>query len=612
MRIRSLSIRGYKSLRQFELEDLPDFAVFAGPNGSGKSAIFESIALLKETVGAYLGVTVPQGVVNLACEYAEVRAEFSVSQLEADRVRALQQIDVSTEELLPAAIKIVGQSASRLEAHPALRALFPVYEPSDGIGIFELIQAHRRMVPRALQQISLQSLDPQRFKQFRVTQLEDKFNQLKDQLAAIALEDVFRWRETGVDRDSLAPLKDLFNRLFAPKRFKSVMPTRGGVQFEIETPDGVHDIDLLSSGEREVFMVFATLMQIAPVGSIIMYDTPELHLHGAVERQVAGELARLTQAPNQVLLATHSVEFIGASPLPSLFHLEVYSGQNQVSPVSEEQDRLEIFESLGASVGLQLISPKVAFLEGEEAGSDKELLQTIFPTLSSTVALVPSRSVTDVMELAGRATDLLARGTRFSRFFSIRDRDYLSANDRQELMRRFPGLIILDRYHIENYLLDVEVIASVMAQLGYGLTSATAVGEALEAIAASLRENSVADWVRYQLDQRLRGLLLRCGGSDPTAVLKSSARDLQRVVSTEFTSEAIDTLAHERQSYLHRSWDSQVWLFKFPGRDLLRRFVGQHAGGIEPLRFRNLLASQLARVESQSKEALRQLLSPLF
>ncbi len=612
MRIQSLHIEGYKALRHFDLENIPDFVVFAGPNGSGKSAIFEAVALLKETVGAYAGLQVPPGAVNLKHDFAEVLATFSLSPAEADRAGSLTGNAISANEVLRASIRIDGQRATAVERHPALRAIFPLYEPGGEVGVFEFIQAHRRMAPRVLEQISLAPLDPQRMKQFRLTSLENKFNELKDQLAAIALEDLFLSQETGEPRDSLATLKALFNRLFAPKRFLRVLPTRGGVRFEIETQDGIHDVDLLSSGEMEIFMVFATLLQLAPRSSVVMYDEPELHLHGSVERQVASELLSLSRVPNQVLVGTHSVEFIGATPLTSLFHVEPYSGKNQVASVSEQQERLELFQSLGASVGLQLISPKVAFLEGETAGGDKELLNTIFPELRNTVSFVPSRSVSDVMELAGRAADLLAQGTKYSRFFAIRDRDYLTDDQRDELMERYPGLVILNRYHIENYLLDPTAVAGVMADLGTNPDVPEEVLGKLEEIAQELREQAVAGWIRYQLDFRLRGLLLRAGGDEALAVLKSSAQSLRDSVASHFTERSIDGLAQQRTTLLQSGWRDKVWLVEIPGRDLLRRFVGRYAHGVDPIRFRNLVASWLRDHDSETKQSLRELLTPLF
>jgi hypothetical protein len=96
------------------------------------------------------------------------------------------------------------------------------------------------------------------------------------------------------------------------------------------------------------------------------YDTPEAHLHGLIEKSIVPELQKLIvpELNNQIFVITHSYEFINTSPLASLFKVTAYSqGVNQVTSVAYEQDRLQIYDSLGASIAVQLAFSKVIFLE---------------------------------------------------------------------------------------------------------------------------------------------------------------------------------------------------------------------------------------------------------
>ena len=43
MRIKKIQIKNFKSLVDFELQDLKPFCAFVGPNASGKSNIFEAL-----------------------------------------------------------------------------------------------------------------------------------------------------------------------------------------------------------------------------------------------------------------------------------------------------------------------------------------------------------------------------------------------------------------------------------------------------------------------------------------------------------------------------------------------------------------------------------------
>ena len=50
MRIKKLQIRNFKSLVDFELENLKPFCAFVGPNASGKSNIFEALEFTNYTI----------------------------------------------------------------------------------------------------------------------------------------------------------------------------------------------------------------------------------------------------------------------------------------------------------------------------------------------------------------------------------------------------------------------------------------------------------------------------------------------------------------------------------------------------------------------------------
>jgi len=74
MRIQNLTIRNYKSLVEFQIEDAPDIVVLAGPNGTGKSSVLEAIVLLKEGLGPYHGWTLSGDLVNTGAKFADKSA----------------------------------------------------------------------------------------------------------------------------------------------------------------------------------------------------------------------------------------------------------------------------------------------------------------------------------------------------------------------------------------------------------------------------------------------------------------------------------------------------------------------------------------------------------
>jgi predicted ATPase len=220
-----------------------------------------------------------------------------------------------------------------------------------------------------------------------------------------SLADYLHYLETDKKRDSLFVQKVLFERLFSPKKLQGIVASNRRLSCSIATPDGIHDVGGLSSGEQEVFGILAGLQELAPKSSVILYDTPEANLNGALERRLMKEVERICKDGNQIFIATHSYEMIDAAPMDSLYYVAPSAGsgrENQAKRVSDEEERIRLFESLGASVGLQLVSQTVLFLEGE-LSSDKSLLLAMLPELPAGVKLVPSGTVNHVMAVTSRS-----------------------------------------------------------------------------------------------------------------------------------------------------------------------------------------------------------------
>jgi energy-coupling factor transporter ATP-binding protein EcfA2 len=80
LRIRSITVRNFRAVREVTLSELTDAVVVAGPNGCGKSSIFDAIRFLKSAYGNY--------VQN---EYAQWFNEFNinVNNPQADTERLL-------------------------------------------------------------------------------------------------------------------------------------------------------------------------------------------------------------------------------------------------------------------------------------------------------------------------------------------------------------------------------------------------------------------------------------------------------------------------------------------------------------------------------------------
>ena len=109
-------------------------------------------------------------------------------------------------------------------------------------------------------------------------------------------------------------LQELFTTFFPGKTFLGPVPTAdGNLEFPVRISDGsTHDINDLSSGEKEILFGYLRLTNSAPKYSVILLDEPELHLNPALVRGLPQfyhkHMGQVLE--NQIWLVTHSDAFL--------------------------------------------------------------------------------------------------------------------------------------------------------------------------------------------------------------------------------------------------------------------------------------------------------------
>ncbi|MGE3165805.1 MAG: ATP-dependent endonuclease [Planctomycetota bacterium] len=608
MRISRILIEGFKGLRTFRLDTVPNLLVLVGPNGVGKTSVLEAIGMLKDWIGSYSNSqSRGQGLVNAASDTALIQVDFELSAPERQWLSE-RSVKVASSNLR-GEMRIQNGVQPAVNADDALKALFKNYGLSEGLGVFEHFGAHRRMRSEDVRSMSVE-FTPRSREGVNVAHGRSTFREVFRDFANLVLQDYITFSQTHEARDSTKPLRDLFDRLFYPKRLSGPHATqRDGIHFVVETPDGQHGLEGLSAGEQEAFTALAVLTLMELKSSILLYDTPETHLNAAIERRLPHELEQHLRS-NQIIMATHSLELIDAVPLEAIRVVLPYSNRNQVESLAGEESRIDIFRSLGVSRGIQLISRKVVFLEGASCGSDQGLLQRMFQDLPADVTFVPCGSCSDVLATNDKVLRLLDQGTKYSAAFALRDRDYLTNEQIEDLKGKYSNLMILPRYHLENYLLDATAISGVIGSLGEKKLTPEQVSDELSIIANSLREADLAAWASFQLNRRLRFVCAR--GPDPLTSLKESAAAASKELQVSYTADAIDRLVATRKEEVDRCWNKQIWEREFPGRQILDKFIGKHMK-LKGRKGHNLVATELGRRrDSALFEELRSLLAPLW
>lgn len=591
MRILEFRIENYRNLRLAECTVVPDLMVVCGGNGCGKSSLLEALMTAKEYAGAYGNFDFDPKAVSANAESARILLCVSFSDAEREFVRRVFKQECPERDDIDIAIARAGQARVLKRSAPVNR-LLSFYSATIGSpGFFDYITAHRQTQKQQLQNWDASFLSDDRAKQ-TLAGTTNKFQQTKQYLAGLKMGDLQRFQSSltsGEPKyvDSLAEIRETFDRFFAPLKFKDVYLDRSPFGFVISTPAGEIDIDDLSSGEKEIFNIFVRFHQMRPNGAVILFDEADAHLHPDLERRYLQELRRLAKG-NQVILTTHSPEMMIAAGSESLFtiHKEPDNlGENQLRRVTQDENLHDVLAELMGSRGLVSFNQKIVFIEGEHSSADREIYEAFFPPTEYNVSFVPAGNSSVVRKTAERVNALLTSAVSFQQYYCVIDQDIDRGEpDPTEGKRLFR----LPVYHVENFLLQPELIFKVTQQM---LGS----GSPLKSVEDADRElkNLVIDDVhllpysRTLLDAEIS--LIAKKAYD--AVYSGKTAELDLKVPT------FDDMRVRAKLKLETSVADGTWKSTVKGRDLLKAYCNRFG-----LRYEHLKNSLIANLSDPPPE----------
>ncbi len=216
-----------------------------------------------------------------------------------------------------------------------LELVFSSFHPKR-IGVIDYHGSHRNYGREELGGINLNlDNDEDRLRTSSLYNYANKYANIKSEMAADYVRQALKEKTgiTGSFHDRSKPLADtlqeLFTIFFPGKKFLGPVPTEdGNLEFPVEISGGItHDINDLSSGEKEVLFGYLRLRNSAPKHSVILLDEPELHLNPALVRGLPQFYHKNLglELDNQIWLVTHSDAFLreamGHTGL-RVFHME--------------------------------------------------------------------------------------------------------------------------------------------------------------------------------------------------------------------------------------------------------------------------------------------------
>lgn len=569
-----------------------------------------------------IGERTAVGIVLPGASFEEWRQRVQASGHQAQEIIA--QIEMLSRSFAADLRKQLGQTKHEgivtvsptgsvaLSPNLVLQAVWSIYEPQS-IGIVDYHGPQRHFARESLGGVHL-SLKTQEEgqKQSVLYNYTAKYANIKTQMATEYV--IHALRQQGGDplraRELLShTLQELFSRFFPGKKFQGVTANdQGELEFAVTVHDGNrHDINDLSSGEKEILFGYLRLRNSAQRQSIILLDEPELHLNSKLiqglpqfyEKYVGADL------DNQIWTVTHSDAFLREAISSSgtrVVHMREagpgLAGHNQIQEITgRAEEENAILELIGDIAGYRP-GGKIVVFEGEGSEFDKRMTAKLFPALDRKMNFVSGGNKATVRRLH-RLLD--SQSDRPRTTFSIIDRDdadHVHADEKR-------GMYMWDVYHIENYLLEPGIILDVLNRISLdGTTFVTEreVEDALKTVAKGQTESMVEDWVRARAYRAIGGAIRLKGGeqgvdavTNVSRMVEESARRMSKLVQDELSAACLEGIAAERRETLQEALrDPERWKRVFRGRDVLSGFTSRYGKGVNYQLLRDMIVNAMA------------------
>jgi predicted ATPase len=496
---------------------------------------------------------------------------------------------------------------------PTLQLVYSLFIP-EHVGIIDYHSAQRSYQLEKVGNINLSiESTEQHYSQHALYNLQAKYQNIKSHMAAGYIRDLIT-TQAGQQLDRRTSLVDtlqeLFRLFFPDKEFLGPRPTQDGrLLFPVRTATGAeHDINDLSSGEKEVLYGYLRIRNVAARRSVLLLDEPELHLNPRLIRGLPQFYHKhLGKAlDNQIWLLTHSdallKEALGREGF-SVFHMLAATtalGQdNQLQRVNQDGAIDRAIMDLAGEVSAYQPGAKVVVFEGGgDSQFDLGMTCDLFPIFPTRVNAFSGTNKGKVRELHRLLQEAAAAGALKGRFYSIvdRDSDLVPAPTPARALQ-------WDVYHIENYLLEAQFVLAALYEALRHRNRLTTPEQVLDSLRDSARA-TVGTLVNDQLTRWAHDLLSGAigVGSNPRSAsqaeelvrsVEGSAARLNQVRADSLNLHKIAEREAELRAMYSRDLETGQWVANFRGRDILRHFAGQHAGGIGYETLRNLIIARM-------------------
>jgi predicted ATPase len=276
---------------------------------------------------------------------------------------------------------------------------------------------------------------------------------------------VFTWiteasgGKTQLDKE----FSKIFDKLLRGREIATLGVNQFGqasIQVRDKETSELFDIDAMSSGEKGLILTLLIIARSVEPGGTILIDEPELHLNPAVTKLLLSFLIDEYLSPKdlQAIICSHSSEILGNAMRRddcNVYHLR----RGPLVSKIRKRDQPEVARALrflGTSEVEEMLYEGTVFVEGED---DVELLEEAFPDSLSRINFKDLSGRGEVEKQIKRLQLAEAKGQKenISYFLFDHDRKPTSLQNTEKVRVKQ-----WERYCIENYLLDPEILFDVI------------------------------------------------------------------------------------------------------------------------------------------------------
>ncbi|MDE0627436.1 MAG: AAA family ATPase [Bryobacterales bacterium] len=535
----------------------------------------------------------------------ERRIQEHTTNMRADIRSELARDEIQGE------VTIHRNGTLRIKPNRALTYIFSTFEP-DHLGVIDFHAADRSYTYEQVSNVNIRfSQKDDLWKNSAMYNLAQKYGNVKSALATEYIRNLIAEKaggRPGAASELTSTLRSIFHELIPGKQFDGPTPTpTGELEFPVLTAGTSHDLNELSSGEKEIVFGYLRTRARAARNSVIIVDEPELHLNPAMIRG----LPALYQAHigsalnNQIWLVTHSDVFLRAAFYDSdmeLFHMAVgvrEPGRNQITRISQRSEFDGACIELIGDIANYRPDQPVLIVEGQQQ-FDILVLRRLFADTLKGINVLEAGGKSQVLQRQLSLRKAAQQSGQTKTVLSITDSDGDEVSDERSGQYQWPA------YHIENYLLEPKYIGLAIDSITAKQPGTTSLHYVAELLQTSKNE-AAAEIGRRRLVRSLKSRLNRHLQLNPgTAGQDLTARDLRgqlesckSAIEGEFAAtmegETIERILESQRQETEAAQGQEATPDTLPGRDVLRRIALRATpnGNYETLR--NTILNEMAR-----------------